>query len=150
MALLAGCSEESGPKLVPVSGVVTYHGKPLEGAVVTFCPMSLTDETPRPGESLTSASGRYDLLCMDRPGLPSGKYRVVITKTHRDVSNYPEAFKDDPSMAEFVLSESGTPKGGKSKANTTVKIDSRFDRDVPSEGAKLDFEVGSALPKAIK
>ncbi len=31
MVLISGCGGEAGPKRIPVTGVVTYNGKPLEG-----------------------------------------------------------------------------------------------------------------------
>jgi hypothetical protein len=56
--VFAGCgSSGDREKVVPVSGVVTYQGKPLEGYRVTFMP---TDGR-RPAIGLTDAEGKFAL-----------------------------------------------------------------------------------------
>ncbi|MGE3821108.1 MAG: carboxypeptidase-like regulatory domain-containing protein [Isosphaeraceae bacterium] len=75
---LVGCGE-SGPKLVPVSGVVTLNGKPLEGAEVSFVP-DPTNKDSTPGNDKTGPEGNYKAMFQGRSGLAPGKYVVLISK----------------------------------------------------------------------
>ncbi len=80
---ILGCNQGgSSLDTVPVSGVITLDGKPVEGAVVTFAPTSTTG-TAASGK--TDASGRYQLTTQN-PGdgaLP-GSYNVIVSKTEGD------------------------------------------------------------------
>lgn len=71
----AGCGG-SGPKLFPVSGTVTYDGKPLAGASILFIPQG-----GRPSIGTTDASGKYTISTIGKPGAPAGLYGVTISKT---------------------------------------------------------------------
>ncbi|MDY0167071.1 MAG: hypothetical protein RBS80_11040 [Thermoguttaceae bacterium] len=78
---LLGCGGRSPklPPLVPVEGVVTLDGQPLEEAYVQFHPVGTTRGTG--AASNTDAEGRYELIAPDRSkGAPVGEYRVVISK----------------------------------------------------------------------
>lgn len=74
----AGCGSGSGfPKTYPVSGVVTYNGKPVEGAMVTF----QLNEGKENAIGTTDSTGEYKLT-MFQPGdgaIP-GQYRVGVSK----------------------------------------------------------------------
>ena len=75
--VLAGCG---GPKLLPVSGVVTLDGQPVAGAGVMFLP---ADKGPATGGT-TDATGKFELSTTNRRGIAPGRYRVTVTK--REVS----------------------------------------------------------------
>lgn len=72
---LIGCGQ-SGPKLVPVSGVVTLDGQPLSDAGILFQPIG----GGPPASGTTDASGRFTLRTQNRPGAVLGEHRVSITK----------------------------------------------------------------------
>jgi hypothetical protein len=72
--LAAGCGE-GGPKLLPASGTVTYQGKPLEGALVSFLGQGNVL-----GSGTTDAAGKYTISTLGRPGAIPGKNQVAITK----------------------------------------------------------------------
>jgi hypothetical protein len=79
-ALAAGCS--GGPKLAPVSGVVTLDGKPYPNAVVSFQPIGgKGNENPGRGSmGLTDANGRFELLYENvQKGAVVGKHNVRIS-----------------------------------------------------------------------
>ena len=64
----------------PVSGVVTYEGKPLVGATVVFHPIDKSnfkwDELP---QGVTDASGKYTLFTYaSDDGAPASKYKVGV------------------------------------------------------------------------
>src|SRR4051794_11871782 len=80
---LAGCGsgdETARIKLVPVSGTVTFNGKPLEGATVTFSPDS-SNQDQTPGGDVTGPEGNYKAMFRGRSGLAPGKYHVLVSKT---------------------------------------------------------------------
>lgn len=83
---IMGCNQGgSSLDTVPVSGIVTLDGTPVEGAVVTFSPTSTTG-TAASGK--TDATGRYQLTTLN-PGdgaLP-GSYNVIISKTEGGTSS---------------------------------------------------------------
>jgi hypothetical protein len=86
--LSGGCGQvkETIPELVPVSGTVTYQGKPLADAVVTFFPVDWEEEQTelnkvyRPSGK-TNAQGEFELAWGVNPGAPPGKYAVCISAT---------------------------------------------------------------------
>jgi hypothetical protein len=64
-----------GPTLAPVSGSVTFNGKPLAGADITF----VNDA----GDSYfgnTDDDGNYALKGRSGNQIPVGKYKVVVSK----------------------------------------------------------------------
>ena len=75
--LPSGCGGKYKP--VPVEGIVTLDGKPLEGATVSFVP---ADGAGRPAGGLSDAEGVFQLTTFkeDDGALP-GNYRVVVRKT---------------------------------------------------------------------
>lgn len=81
--VVLGCSK-SPYQIVPVSGQVVYHGKPLTQAYVFFQPMALDANTDPGPESTaqTDGEGKFQLkvLLLDKPGAVVGKHRVRISK----------------------------------------------------------------------
>lgn len=80
IAILA-CAAGCGPKLVPVSGQVTWNGKPLEYAMIVFFPENPSMPT---ASGSTRADGNFSLLTAQpksQPGAFPGKYKVTVTKT---------------------------------------------------------------------
>jgi hypothetical protein len=81
-ACCGGCSVPTGAAdrlpTAPVSGVVTYKGKPLEGATVTFIPST----NPVPAYGLTDAEGKFQLTTYEQDdGAIIGEHFVTIDKT---------------------------------------------------------------------
>ena len=73
---LCGCRDD-GPRVVPVAGLVTLDGKPVDAAGVLFSPKS-----PGPSASgTTNAQGRFQLKTGKLAGAVVGEYAVVITKS---------------------------------------------------------------------
>lgn len=76
LAATFGCSGSDRPEMVPVSGTVLYHGKPLEGATVRFM-----GEEGRPSTGVTDAEGRFRLTAFDQgDGAVLGKHVVTVSK----------------------------------------------------------------------
>lgn len=74
----AGCSKDDGlPDTAPVRGTVTYQGKPVEGAVVTF----LVDGATPPATGTTATDGTFELTTFkNADGAVPGSYRVSVSK----------------------------------------------------------------------
>lgn len=70
---LTGC----GIKLVPVQGVVTLDGKPLEGATVIFT----SPDGKTNGSGMTDATGAFSITTADKLGAAPGTYKVCVTKS---------------------------------------------------------------------
>lgn len=73
-----GCGD--GPKLVPVSGVVTLDGEPLEGATLSFVPVAGAGVSTS-GTDMTGPKGNFQITYNGRAGLVPGKYKVMVSKT---------------------------------------------------------------------
>src|SRR5579863_8429677 len=86
MALVVfGCGQQTDrwkdarPETAPASGVVTFQGEPLEGAVVVFQP---TAPDGIGASALTDGEGKFELQTFPPDfGAVPGKYVVCITKT---------------------------------------------------------------------
>jgi hypothetical protein len=72
-----GCGEESNtPETAPVTGTVTYKGKPVIGGTVTFIPES---GPGNPGIGYIDRDGTYSLTTYERDdGAVLGKHKVTV------------------------------------------------------------------------
>ncbi|MBO0697846.1 MAG: carboxypeptidase regulatory-like domain-containing protein [Zavarzinella sp.] len=114
---VAGCGGSTGR----VSGVVTLDGQPLEGATVSFSPVSAGEVGGSTGK--TDAKGRYTLRTVlgDSPGAAVGKHKVTISLYRENPNNPDQAGKElvpprysDPARTELTFD---VPAGGTDKAN---------------------------------
>jgi hypothetical protein len=77
LVVAGGCTSDSGPVL-PVNGIVTLDGKPLDGATVTFYPESPGGTV---GTAETGSDGKFILVGVGgQQGLPPGKYKATVSK----------------------------------------------------------------------
>ena len=95
-----GCGS-SGPPLVDAGGTVTYQGKPVPGAVVTFVPQVGVDFGEAPSATgTTDEDGRFTLSSRQRHG-------AVVADMKVSISAFPPA---DPSIEDaFKVDEEGNP-----------------------------------------
>jgi len=148
LSCLPGCG--GGPKLVPVSGVVTLNGKPLGDAEIVFIPHE-SNKDGLPGNDKTGPEGNYKAMTQGRSGLVAGKYRVVVSKVPAPPSAASDSFKDDPYMAK--LSAQGPEEVDRGPSQQAPKgsgeIKGEFeDREVPAGGGTLDFDVKASTAKS--
>ncbi len=104
--VVAGCqskpTDPNRPKTVPVSGVVTYKGQPVEGATVTF----VSTAGKRGAVATTDASGKFTMTTFEpKDGAIPGTYQVAIQKT----------------VVEGAPQEGATGKGGEEPPAGTLK-----------------------------
>jgi hypothetical protein len=113
--LLAGCGTSG---VVPVSGTLTYKGKPITNAIVHFVP-----ENGRPSMGETDASGRFTLTYDPQTkGAQVGKHKVFVMHNAVADASLPgtipgEAPKMSAELKEFFNKYSGD------KSKVEVQID---------------------------
>jgi len=74
---LAGCGRDYKQQLAPLTGTVTYKGKPVVGAFMTFLP---PDTALRPAIARTDASGNYVMETYEpRDGASVGSGLLAIS-----------------------------------------------------------------------
>lgn len=81
--VLVGCKSDAGP-LTPVSGNITFDGKPLAGARVLFIPVG--DTLGHGGSGVTRDDGGYEIIAIrnnNRKGLLPGAYKVTLSRVLR-------------------------------------------------------------------
>ena len=75
--VLAGCSKSSRPPTYPVTGTVTFQGKPVAGAAITFVPTGEGEAA----SAITDSEGKYALTTWQAgDGARPGEYRVKVSK----------------------------------------------------------------------
>jgi hypothetical protein len=78
LLLVIGCvgcgGGSSGPTLYPVVGTVTYQGKPLAGARITFIP----EKEGASAFSLSDSSGKFTMKTGVDAGVASGPAKVTV------------------------------------------------------------------------
>jgi hypothetical protein len=85
LAALGGCRDSGLPEVVPVTGSVSFQGKPLEGATVTFLAKEGKVAAGQLAFGTTDAEGRFRLRSQAGPtkalnGAVAGEHRVTISK----------------------------------------------------------------------
>lgn len=81
LLVAAGCSGSNHPATSPVSGIVTYHDAPVEGALVIFAPQA----GGQTATATTDAEGKFALSTFgEKDGAVPGSYKVTVAKTAKD------------------------------------------------------------------
>jgi hypothetical protein len=124
---LAGCNNQEtpfrkiDPNKVPITGEITYKGRPLSGAVITLEPKQKGVE----GTGVEVTDGKFSLPQAD--GLVPGVYVVRVF-----------------DMASFI-GEPGGPTGGDDQAVRVGKFPAEY-----SEKSTLTFKVTAEGPNHLK
>ena len=151
--LLSGCGSGG---LVPVDGVVTLNGEPIEGAAILFSPTSANKEGSI-GTDSTGPEGNFRLSSAGRSGIVPGKYNVLVTKEIVIGGGTADRFTmvdedgnevEDPYMAQIAAGEGMAGSGV--AAPETVKAEEVFEREVPADGATFDFDLKASSEDAAK
>ena len=133
LAAIVGCGYD--PNLGQVSGIVTYKGEPVEGATVSFLPVS-TDGVLAVGK--TEADGRYVLAAPVQTkgvsqGAFSGKYNVTIRKLEVTVSENDRLYQEGKITYEEYQRRGGG--GGTSRDLLPVRY-----RDAQKSGLEAEVQ----------
>jgi len=101
LCVIAGCSR-TGPQFVPADGTLTFEGKPLSGATVTFVP-----EKGPVAMGITDSDGKFSLSSGSHRGIVVGQATVSITilpptdEPEKEVEDFSKAPQSEEEAAEF-------------------------------------------------
>jgi len=113
IAFVMGCGGTNRPETVPISGLVTFNGEPVNGATVTFYP-----ENGRPASGRTDSEGVYQLTTFEpNDGALPGTHRVAIIKT---TSSTPSNSPDELATIERIIPEKYASEASSGLAATVV------------------------------
>jgi hypothetical protein len=102
---LAGCTRSNRPDTYPVTGVVTYKGKPVVGASVAF----LAPGASRHAVGRTDEAGKFQLTTFEpNDGAIPGTHVVTVSKTESPPGPSYVASPDgriDPAAIERAMRE---------------------------------------------
>ncbi len=122
--MLSGCGK-SGDKLRPVSGKVSFQGKPVATGAIRF-------SNPQAGIDMTAQlhpDGTYEVLMARGRGLPEGTYQVAIVPPGAKIPLGP--MKERPKPQECLDIPSKYRSTSSSGLTLTVKpSDNRLDIDM--------------------
>jgi hypothetical protein len=122
-AAVCGCGKRNDAGRLPVSGEVTFEGKPLDKGQIRFVP---TGEKGISSGAMI-VDGAYQIPA-DK-GLPPGTYKIQITSAG-----------EEQAAVEELPGESGPPAKERIPAKYNVKSD--ITREVKSgEENRFDFEI---------
>jgi len=135
-----GCREDLN--LLPASGTVTYQGKPLEGALVTFL-----GEGNKLGSGTTDAAGKYTISTLGKSGATPGKNQVAVTKQSgaasvpqtRDTTTPPSPEEIQKMMGDMKKNMSGKQAKHLLPAKYADPAQSGFTADVQPGKSTFDF-----------
>jgi putative intracellular protease/amidase len=110
----AGCG---GSNVVPVSGTLTYKGKPVTNAFVNFVP-----ENGRPSMGETDQNGKFTLVYdPETKGAERGKHRVFVQHNALADASQPGAIPGEAPRLSAEWREFFTKYGG-DNSNVQVEI----------------------------
>jgi hypothetical protein len=137
LLIASGCSDDGLPKRYPVTGTVTYNGKPLERGQVNFLP---TAPEGRPASGDIEA-GRYSLMTQTPgDGAIPGKYRVTIVASDVDLTDAIAKQQGGiPSQQDVMKAQRKVKRAIPAKYEDPAK--SGFEREVKEESNTFDFSL---------
>lgn len=114
MSLVAsGCGSDKVSGLAPVTGTVTYQGKAVDGAGVTFIP----DGGGLTGVGVTDAQGKFTISTRGQPGAQIGSCKVSVSK-----KSAPGAPAAPGSSATSASPLTAPPPGGELSPEEQAKV----------------------------
>ena len=120
---LMGCGDgapKDAPKLAPAAGIVSYNGRPVADASITFFP-----EKGPVGNATSDKEGKFQIKTNGALGASVGKHKVTITNAMKP-EELPEANGKEVEFAKKV--KGVVPAKYNSKETTDLNI------DIPAEG----------------
>ncbi len=132
--MLAGCGDRV--TVAPVSGVVTYAGKPLAGASITTQPIGKGTRDPGSGSfATTDSEGRFELELVkpSRKGAVVGEHRVMISPSSGDTGNH-EVHQSADGSYQYVVDDPQSRFQGANRSWPSRYTDGSLTLEVPPEG----------------
>jgi hypothetical protein len=128
LAVLAGCGDSLPvadiEKVAPVSGTLTYQGKPLPGYRVTFLPI----DGKRAATGVSDAQGKFTMGTNDAgDGAPPGQHKVAFVWVPPSSAGEAgqEVIIDDPSKLPKPAIKIPEKYGDTETSGTTVEVPPR-------------------------
>ena len=130
--LTAGCGDD-GPTLHPAAGLVTYKGKPLAGAMVTFIPLG----TGAIAMGTTNMEGRFEIKTGSLSGVVEGRAGVTVSLSE----SHETGLKEDMTPEDMQqMAIDGKLQAELEKQNTAL-IPVKYSR-ADSSGLSVDVKSG--------
>lgn len=121
---IAGCtSSDTGPLTYPAAGTVTYQGRPIAGATLTFH----AQQTGITAMALTDDSGNFEVRTMynsgrkEKPGMVEGNYQVTVSKL--DLESIKSTFAPPKDL---LPKKYGSPTSSPLKATVSTNSENRY------------------------
>ncbi|MCI0359914.1 MAG: carboxypeptidase-like regulatory domain-containing protein [Planctomycetaceae bacterium] len=129
--LATGCGD--GLTLLPAAGLVTYQGKPVEGASVVFVP-----DSGIPGTGTTDAAGKFAMQTNGKPGVLAGKHKVTISK-----ASAPAGLPANPTPEDMMkMASAGKMSQSKSEIPTKYAVvQGGLTAEVSADKKEFNFEL---------
>jgi hypothetical protein len=103
-----------------VSGTVTLDGKAVPGAQVVF--LGEDEKNEAPIVAVADDEGKYRLIGHDSAGIPTGKYRVAVSKMALKDGTVPVGERLEQARAQGLL-RNVLPKVYEDRATTPLQFD---------------------------
>jgi len=144
--VLTGC----GGGVTSVSGQVTLDGKPVEGATVTF----ITEDGKQSATGQTDAEGNFSLSDSGKPGVRSGSYKVLVTRSKPVTAPGEGASQEDMQKAMKKIADEdakaaaakAAKPGGNDPASKMKAAAAASGANTPVSGVKTDLPTIYAAP----
>jgi hypothetical protein len=118
LLLASGCGTKNQLGTAAVTGLVTFHGQPVEGAAVTFMPKSGPVASGK-----TDSEGRFKLMTVSPgDGAVAGEHAVTVIK-QEFVGGPPSAKNPYPKSRDILPTRYGKPTT--SGLTAIVKLDGK-------------------------
>jgi hypothetical protein len=142
--LAVGCSRGDRPVIAKASGIVTLDGNPVEGATVTFEPVS----GGRPCFGITDMEGRYKITSYEEgDGAPVGDHYVSVIKITGPGASAPAG--TDNSMSLSDIAPPGGEKGEDPDKGTVYLVPRKY-INAKSSGLKITVPGGGSSELDLK
>ncbi len=154
LAGIVGCSD--GVRTIPVQGIVTFNGEPVERAEICFVREGPTKkgEPAPPAIARTEADGTFTLKTGDRLGAVPGRYRVTVQKSNLEDLNIPNPLpkpyrKNDHvayMIANNLVVQQLLPSKYSDMGNSPLEVDVSTDASKNHFDLMLEGEPPKSLP----
>lgn len=131
---LVGCGGPAMPKIYPATGTVTWKGKPLADATVSFVP-----SVGAPSDGKTDANGKFTIMTNGLPGARAGACKVTVSKFTGPAPSMPSAPKPEDMMKMYEKKKKGEIDKGEIPIKYGRPETSGLTAEVSTDGAKNVF-----------
>lgn len=131
LVFAAGCGS-GGPELVAVTGKVTFQGKPVAGANITFIPANGSIAT-----ATTDANGAYTISSGESTGVVAGMAAVTVSKMERGAGGGMTQNMSPEDMQKMAMSGQMTQALAAAKSAIPEKYG-----NAATSGLKFDVTAG--------